>query len=38
MDQRAIFSDKENKRLERSVQDEETARRIKEIQEYRGEK
>jgi len=37
MDQRAIFSDKENKKLERTVQDEETKRRIKEIQDFRGE-
>jgi hypothetical protein len=38
MEQRAIFSDTENKKLERSVQDDETKRRIKEIQDYRGEK
>jgi len=38
MQQRAIYSDKENKKLERSVPDDEHYRRLKELQDYRGEK
>jgi hypothetical protein len=38
MDQKAYYSDLANKKLEKTVQDDEHKRRLKELQEYRGEK
>jgi len=38
MDQKAYFSDRSNKKLEASVPDDEYKRRLKELQDHKGER